>query len=226
MKFVESFCFRIRKCWVLLKMFWSEFCVQAIIIGLILLLNFILNKFTEHGINETDFLKLLGSVLTIMVGLFVYKAQKRVLNWDIRNRLICEFDEIHRHLQRNLEVLDAIKDSMSVTKKVSVIHIEKLRIAINQTFTDDELLKNMSKKYTYMVFPLSVKMRNYNITVDHLKEAWKENKKILFESYLDEVIVITQKLQEKIYDDSKAKLAHKIKTEPGPTRTLIYDGKW
>lgn len=114
----------------------------------------LLGKFTT--LTNDDLLRLIGGVLAIVFGLFVYKAQKRVLNWNIRNRLICEFNEIHRHLQRNLEVLETMKKNKESDKKVSVMRVEKLRITINQTFTDDELLRNMSKECTYVVFPLCV----------------------------------------------------------------------
>lgn len=205
-------------------MLWSEFYVQIFILFIMLLLYILINRFI--CVRQDDLLKLLGSVLTIMVGLFVYKAQKRVLNWDIRNRLICEFDEIYRHLQRNLEVLDAMNKSLIGDQKVSVMHIEKLRIVINQTFTDEELLKNMNKKYTFMVFPLNVRMRNYNITVNCLKEALEKNKKDLFKSYLNEIIKITEKLQESILKDSDEKLVYKIVCEPRPPRVLVFDGNW
>ena len=224
MKLLKKIYFGIRTCWLWIKMLWSEFYVQIFILFIMLLLYILINRFI--CVRQDDLLKLLGSVLTIMVGLFVYKAQKRVLNWDIRNRLICEFDEIYRHLQRNLEVLDAMNKSLIGDQKVSVMHIEKLRIVINQTFTDEELLKNMNKKYTFMVFPLNVRMRNYNITVNCLKEALEKNKKDLFKSYLNEIIKITEKLQESILKDSDEKLVYKIVCEPRPPRVLVFDGNW
>ena len=224
MKLLKKIYFGIRTCWLWIKMLWSEFYVQIFILFIMLLLYILINRFI--CVRQDDLLKLLGSVLTIMVGLFVYKAQKRVLNWDIRNRLICEFDEIYRHLQRNLEVLDAMNKSLIGDQKVSVMHIEKLRIVINQTFTDEELLKNMNKKYTFMVFPLNVRMRNYNITVNCLKEALEKNKKDLFKSYLNEIIIITEKLQESILKDSDEKLVYKIVCEPRPPRVLVFDGNW
>lgn len=223
MKLLKKIYFGIRTCWLWIKMLWSEFYVQIFILFIMLLLYILINRFI--CVRQDDLLKLLGSVLTIMVGLFVYKAQKRVLNWDIRNRLICEFDEIYRHLQRNSEVLDAIKNITSA-KKVSVMHIEKLKIVINQTFTDEELLKNMSKKYTRIVFPLSVKMRNYNISVDCLEEALKGNNKKSFGYYLDEMIEITASLQKWIHDESKENLVYKVKCKPESRRKLIYDGRW
>ena len=224
MKLLKKIYFGIRTCWLWIKMLWSEFYVQIFILFIMLLLYILINRFI--CVRQDDLLKLLGSVLTIMVGLFVYMAQKRVLNWDIRNRLICEFDEIYRHLQRNLEVLDAMNKSLIGDQKVSVMHIEKLRIVINQTFTDEELLKNMNKKYTFMVFPLNVRMRNYNITVNCLKEALEKNKKDLFKSYLNEIIKITEKLQESILKDSDEKLVYKIVCEPRPPRVLVFDGNW
>ena len=224
MKLLKKIYFGIRTCWLWIKMLWSEFYVQIFILFIMLLLYILINRFI--CVRQDDLLKLLGSVLTIMVGLFVYKAQKRVLNWDIRNRLICEFDEIYRHLQRNLEVLDAMNKSLIGVQKVSVMHIEKLRIVINQTFTDEELLKNMNKKYTFMIFPLNVRMRNYNITVNCLKEALEKNKKDLFKSYLNEIIKITEKLQERILKDSDEKLVYKIVCEPRPPRVLVFDGNW
>lgn len=224
MKLLKKIYFGIRTCWLWIKMLWSEFYVQIFILFIMLLLYILINRFI--CVRQDDLLKLLGSVLTIMVGLFVYKAQKRVLNWDIRNRLICEFDEIYRHLQRNLEVLDAMNKSLIGDQKVSVMHIEKLRIVINQTFTDEELLKNMNKKYTFMVFPLNVRMKNYNITVNCLKEALEKNKKDLFKSYLNEIIIITEKLQESILKDSDEKLVYKIVCEPRPPRVLVFDGNW
>lgn len=220
---LKSIWFFIRKCLLHIRMLLSEFYVQIFILVSLGVLCCFINKFICGA--KIDVLKLLGSLLTIMVGLFVYKAQKRVLNWDIRNRLICEFDEIYRHLQRNSEVLDAIKNITSA-KKVSVMHIEKLKIVINQTFTDEELLKNMSKKYTRIVFPLSVKMRNYNISVDCLEEALKGNNKKSFGYYLDEMIEITASLQKWIHDESKENLVYKVKCKPESRRKLIYDGRW
>lgn len=244
MKIIMSIWFFVRRCWIWIKMLWSEFYVQAFVLGALVLVYYFIAKdidvspeqvgTVQECLNDiqkffnntqTDFLTLFGSILTIMVGLFVYKAQKRVLNWDIRNRLICEFDEIYRHLQRNSEVLDAIKN-ITFAKKVSVMHIEKLKIVINQTFTDEELLKNMSKRYTRIVFPLSVKMRNYNISVDCLEEALKGNNKKSFGYYLDEMIKITASLQKWIHDESEEILVYKVKCKPESQRRLIYDGRW
>ena len=223
MKLIKCIWFFIRRCVLLVRMLLSEFYVQLFILASLILSCCFINSFIDEA--KIDVLKLLGSVLNIMVGLFVYKAQKRVLNWDIRNRLICEFDEIYRHLQRNSEVLDAIKN-ITFAKKVSVMHIEKLKIVINQTFTDEELLKNMSKRYTRIVFPLSVKMRNYNISVDCLEEALKGNNKKSFGYYLDEMIEITASLQKWIHDESEEILVYKVKCKPESQRRLIYDGRW
>ena len=241
MKIIMSIWLFVRRCWIWIKMLWSEFYVQAFVLGALVLVYYFITKdidvspeqvgTVQECLNDiqkffnntqTNFLTLFGSILAIMVGLFVYKAQKRVLAWDIRNRLICEYDELYRHLQRNLEVLNAIK----IDRKVSVLHIEKLRIAISQTFTDGELMRNMSKKYTAIVFPLSVRMRNYNITVDCLKEALKENKKALFKSYLDEIISVTEVLQKDIDKDSKKKLVHEVSCKEEDKKVIIYDGKW
>ena len=224
MKLVESVNSHMRSSWLWIKMLWGEFNVQIFILGIIMLFSLFIDKCVSTA--QVDYLELLGSVLAIMVGLFVYKAQKRVLNWDIRNRLICEFDEIYRHLQRNLEVLSAINDAINTEQKVSVMHIEKLKIVINQTFTDEELLKNMSKRYTRIVFPLSVKMRNYNISVDCLEEALKGNNKKSFGYYLDEMIEITESLQKWIHDESEEILVYKVKCKPESQRRLIYDGRW
>lgn len=224
MKLVESVNSHMRSSWLWIKMLWGEFNVQIFILGIIMLFSLFIDKCVSTA--QVDYLELLGSVLAIMVGLFVYKAQKRVLNWDIRNRLICEFDEIYRHLQRNLEVLSAINDAINTEQKVSVMHIEKLKIVINQTFTDEELLKNMSKRYTRIVFPLSVKMRNYNISVDCLEEALKGNNKKSFGYYLDEMIEITESLQKWIHDESEEILVYKVKCKSESQRRLIYDGRW
>ena len=77
-----------------------------------------------------------------------------------------------------------------------------------------------------MVFPLNVRMRNYNITVNCLKEALEKNKKDLFKSYLNEIIKITEKLQESILKDSDEKLVYKIVCEPRQPRVLVFDGNW
>lgn len=202
MKLIKYLWFGIKKAWLWLRMLWSEFYVQSGILLIIFMLYLLKSASTESLfvkkfelisslkiiLEQVAFSKLLGGILTIMIGLFVYKAQKRVLNWDIRNRLVCELNEICRHLQKNLEVLNAIDTDSN--KKISVMHIQKLEIVINKTFTDEELLKNMNKRYTAIVFPLNVKMRNYNITVNYLKSALEENKKELFKFYLTEIISV------------------------------------
>ena len=59
-----------------------------------------------------------------------------------------------------------------------------------------------------------------------LKEALEKNKKDLFKSYLNEIIKITEKLQESILKDSDEKLVYKIVCEPRQPRVLVFDGNW
>lgn len=241
MKLIKYLWFGIKKAWLWLRMLWSEFYVQSGILLIIFMLYLLKSASTESLLvkkfelisplkiilEQVAFSKLLGGILTIMIGLFVYKAQKRVLNWDIRNRLVCELNEICRHLQRNLEVLNAIDTDSN--KKISVMHIQKLEIVINKTFTDEELLKNMNKRYTAIVFPLNVRMRNYNITVNYLKSALEENKKELFEFYLTEIISGTINLHKRIADDSVNILVNKIDKivdQCNLYKKNIYDGEW
>ena len=63
---------------------------------------------------------LLGNIIAIIIGLFIYKAQRRILPWDIIERLNCEFKEITRHLERNFDVLVAIDTTKGIP---SIMHI-------------------------------------------------------------------------------------------------------
>ena len=232
----------VKDIWLLTRIYCSEFTLHIIVLSLVGLIIYVVQKFV--CISELNIIKILGSVLAVMIGLFVYKAQKRVLSWDIRNRLICELDELYRHLQSNLEVLEL----MSVSKgKPSMMHLEKLRIDDHKTLTDAEIMKNMSKKFTSLVFPLTIRMRNYNITVDYLKKALEGNDKVLFERYINEMKAITINLlvnieydtnryilhdvkkayiEEKKNEKGKTELKHVYESRQTKKRRIIEDGVW
>ncbi|MBR5540882.1 MAG: hypothetical protein IKU64_00770 [Bacteroides sp.] len=220
-------------------MVFGEFYMHILILFLLLLICYVVDVFT--GVCYVEMLKPIGSILAVMVGLIVYKAQKRVLTWNIRDRLICELKEMYRHLDKNLEVLEVMQQS---EEKPSMMHIDKLKIDDHMTLTDAEIMKNMSKKYTAIVFPLTIRMRNYNITVDYLKTSLEENNKVLFKSYIEEMVSITKRVKEIIYKDSMEYLVYDvikeleseekkeqdktlIKNEPAKKqRKIVFVGDW
>lgn len=222
-----------------IKMVFGEFYMHILILFLLLLICYVVDVFT--GVCYVEMLKPIGSILAVMVGLIVYKAQKRVLTWNIRDRLICELKEMYRHLDKNLEVLEVMQQS---EEKPSMMHIDKLKIDDHMTLTDAEIMKNMSKKYTAIVFPLTIRMRNYNITVDYLKTSLEENNKVLFKSYIEEMVSITKRVKEIIYKDSMEYLVYDvikeleseekkeqdktlIKNEPAKKqRKIVFVGDW
>ena len=231
--------FYVKKVWLWISMLFNEFGIQGFVLIISCLAYFVAKSLFPDicectSESNDDLLTFLGGIIAIMAGLFVYKAQKRLLCWDIRNRLVCELKEMYRHLQRNLEVLKQMDVSMG---KPSAMHIEKLRIDDHKTLTDEEIMKNMSKKYTYLVFPLTVRMRNYNITVGYLEKALKDGQTNLFVSYLKEMKSITESMQRKIDKDAKEILVYDIikalQREDSENncinkkkRTIIYDGIW
>ena len=222
-----------------IKMVFGEFYMHILILLLLLLICYVVDVFTD--VCYVEMLKPIGSILAVMVGLIVYKAQKRVLTWNIRDRLICELKEMYRHLDKNLEVLEVMQQS---EEKPSMMHIDKLKIDDHMTLTDAEIMKNMSKKYTAIVFPLTIRMRNYNITVDYLKTSLEENNEMLFKSYIEEMVLITKRVKEIIYKDSMEYLVYDvikeleseekkeqdktlIKNEPAKKqRKIVFVGDW
>lgn len=203
-------------CWIWIKMIWSEFKLSFIIFAIL----FILMLITYKG--NSEIFKLCGNVIIVIIGLFIYKAQRRVLLWDIRNRLICEYKEIYRHLTKNLEVLESIDIEQGIP---STMHIKKLKIDDHTTLNDGDIMKNLSKEYTSIVYPMTIRTRNYNITVDSLEKSTEFNDKELFKKYLNEMKESTTRLQTLISMDA-LKLGCDFNHIEKRSREIIYDKSW
>lgn len=211
-------------CWLWIKMNWEESKVSLILIILLFAAIFIATKYGHVKFFELygkEFFGLCGSIIAIIIGLFVYKAQRRILSWDIRNRLICEYQEIYRHLGKNLEVLESINIDEGVP---SILHIKKLKIDDHTTLTDGEIMKHISKEYTAIVYPMTICTRNYNITVECLEKAIDFKNKELFQQYLEEMKGATNRLQSLIAEDS-LKFGCDLNHTDKKTRKIIYDKK-
>ena len=148
-------------------------------------------------IKNNELTKLLGSIIAIVIGLFIYRAQRRILPWDVLKRLNCEFKEITRHLERNFEVLESIQTTKGIP---SLIHIKKLKIDDHTTLTDSDILKNIPSSLTSKIYPMTIRIRNYNITFQCLERAIKFKNATLFDKYLQEIKIITKVLQKDIYN--------------------------
>lgn len=206
-----------------IKLYWDTFGVAFCVtmVPLLVMISIILcNMECEYG---KEIINFLGSIITITIGLFVYKIQKRTLPTIILERLCCEFKEINRHLGRNLEVLNSIKINNGIP---SLMHIKKLKIDDHTTLTDNDTLKNINASCTKVIYPMTIRIRNYNITVEHLEKIIEEQNKNMIETYIEELKKITQKLQKTISQTIQKLENYDMDIEEdSKTPNIIYDKK-
>ena len=161
----------------------------------------------------------------LMLGLIVNRAQKRLLISQIVNRVSGELLEIYRHLGANLEVLDKIDTEVGVP---SLLHIKKLEITKYSSLSDGETLRNIDNKHNQIIFPMTVRVRNYNLNVDILVEHLKSpgRNKAVFNEHLEGIRETTVGLQSKIEEClNKLGVRHKLPDCSAGTTGIIYDKK-
>ncbi len=145
---------------------------------------------------DDEILSFIGTICAIVLGLQVYRIQNRILISQIVERVSGELEEIHRHLRANKRVLDKLNKE----KVPSLSHIRKFAITKYSALSDDVLLRNLDKTHNKIIFPMTVRVRNYNISVSTMEEYLKSGscEKDIFEKYVNNMINITNKLCDNI----------------------------
>mgnify|MGYP003312556384 CR=1 FL=1 len=179
--------------WKYIKQLWytqrlSVLTIALSVVGIICSLYF----------EKDKLITLFGNIIAIVIGLFIYKAQRRILPWDIIERLDCEFKEMTRHLERNFDVLESIDTTQGIP---SVIHIKKLKIDDHTTLYDNDILKNLPISLAQKIYPMTIRVRNYNITIDCIENIITSKDTTLLNDYLKEIKIVTKILQKDIYND-------------------------
>lgn len=145
---------------------------------------------------DDEILSFIGTICAIVLGLQVYRMQNRILISQIVQRVSGELEEIHRHLRANKRVLE----KLDIEKVPSLSHIRKFAITKYSALSDDVLLRNLDKTHNKIIFPMTVRVRNYNISVSTMEEYLKSGscEKDIFVKYVSNMKNITDKLCENI----------------------------
>lgn len=175
---------------------------------------------------KSDVIRLAGSIGAVVLGLWVYRFQRRLLLTQIVDRVSGELVEIYRHLGANLVVLNQL-DSLNGIP--SLLHIRKLEITKYSSLSDNDVLKNLNQYHNQIIFPMTVRIRNYNINVqqivDYLQSHWPNEK--IFNEYRQGIIEVTENLQIQIKECLDCLEVEKnLKTKKSDTKKLIYDKSW
>lgn len=178
-------------------------------------------------IGDKELISFLGTISALLIGLIVYRAQNRLLISQIANRVAGELIEIYRHLGANLEVLDKIEPTKGVP---SILHIKKLGITKYSSLSDEMALRNLDKQHNQLIFPMTVRVRNYNINVDTIVEYLKspDKKQETFSEYKNNIYLATKTLQKHIKEclekmDVNIELPY---SQCCDTTMIIYDAQW
>lgn len=182
---------------------------------------------TVLSVDDGDILRAWSAIGAVLLGLIVYRAQRRLLIYQIVERVSGELSEIYRHLGANLEVLEKIDSSKGVP---SLLHIRKLEITKYSSLSDESTLKNLDKRHNKIVFPMTVRVRNYNINVDAIVEYLKssDKKEETFKDYMAGIVYATKDLRIKIeecLEEMDVKMALQ-RSNPPYTKSIIYDASW
>ena len=175
---------------------------------------------------QGDILRLVGSIGAVVLGLWVYRFQRRLLLTQIVDRVSGELAEIYRHLGANILVLRNIDSSKEIP---SLLHIRKLEITKYSSLSDDDVLKNLEQNHNEIIFPMTVRIRNYNINVqeivDYLQSHWPNEN--IFNEYKEGIIEVTENLQTQITECLvRLKVKKNFETKKSDTKRIIYDRKW
>lgn len=212
------------RCSRLGKRYWIDFGVPILIVLTVGLFTYFLCKWL--GIENGEWLRFMGTISAVLLGLVVYRAQKRVLSIQIVKRVSSELEEIYRHLGENINVINSIDLSKGVP---SQLHIRKLEIAQYSLLSDEETLRNLDKDDNKLIFQMMVKVRNYNINVEIVNEYVKSEKHKLeiFQNHKKGLLDVTKSLQEEIKECSIAmELNIDLSNVETRDRDIIYEKEW
>lgn len=175
---------------------------------------------------KSDVIRLAGSIGAVVLGLWVYRFQRRLLLSQIVDRVSGELAEIHRHLGANIVVLKNIDSSNGIP---SLLHIRKLEITKYSSLSDNDVLKNLNQSHNKIIFPMTVRIRNYNINVqeivDYLQVHWPNEK--IFNEYKQGIIEVTENLRTQIQECLDSLQINIILEEnKSDTKKIIYDKNW
>ncbi len=177
-------------------------------------------------IEDKELISFLGTISALLIGLIVYRAQNRLLINQIVNRVAGELIEIYRHLGANLEVVDMIDSTKGVP---SILHIKKLGITKYSSLSDEMALRNLDKQHNRIIFPMTVRVRNYNINVETIVKYLKSSNKeqVIFNEYKNNIRLATITLQNYIKECLKEMDVNiELPNCKSDTTTIIYDAKW
>lgn len=212
------------RCSRLARRYWIDFGVPILIVLTVGLFTYFLCKWL--GIGNGEWLRFMGTISAVLLGLVVYRAQKRVLSIQIVKRVSSELEEIYRHLGENINVINSIDLSKGVP---SQLHIRKLEIAQYSLLSDEETLRNLDKDDNKLIFQMMVKVRNYNINVEIVNEYVKSEKHKLeiFQNHKKGLLDVTKSLQEEIKECSSAmELNIELSNVETRDRDIIYEKEW
>lgn len=185
----------------------------------------ILNK--PNIIPRYEWLRFVGTIGAVGLGLFVYRQQRQLLLTQIVSRLSGELTEIHRHLGANIVVLNMIDSSKGIP---SLVHIRKLEISKYSSLSSEDVLKNLNKHYNKIIFPMTVCVRNYNMHVQIIVKYLQSESlnEVTFNKYKSQLIQVSNELRENIKEclDNMVVIYHLDEELKSNTKSIIYDRKW
>ncbi len=182
-------------------------------------------KFGMSADND-NFWGIAGTISAVLLGLIVYRAQKRVMLYQIVNRISGELSEIYRHLGENMNVIECI----DLTKGVpSQLHIRKLAITKYSSLSDEETLRNLDKKHNKFVFPMTVMVRNYNINVEIINEFLQSPNltEPILREHLQGILEVTESLRGSIERCFEAMaIGEKLPVREKKHKWILYERSW
>ncbi len=165
------------------------------------------------------------AVLGILIGIFIkprvdfYLSSRRELRL-----LISEFEDMIRHINANIEVLDQIDLSMGIP---AIIHLEKMKIPESSIIFSSDTYRNIYNKHSRLIYELRLIVRNINIEIDSTvfllqkEETYNKKVRIAYE-YLKYIEFKMNYAASKIHSEKEKLLKKRLKnnTSPTPKRPL------
>lgn len=182
-------------------------------------------KFGMAADNDS-FWGIAGTISAVLLGLIVYRAQKRVMLYQIVNRISGELSEIYRHLGENMNVIESINLNKGIP---SQLHIRKLAITKYSSLSDEETLRNLDKKHNKFVFPMTVMVRNYNINVEVINEYLQSSslKKSILKKHLQGILKVTESLRVQIENCFKTMvIEEELPIREKKLKWILYERSW
>jgi hypothetical protein len=126
-----------------------------------------------------DWLQLITPIITVISGVLVYYWRKHVDRKAVEKQSLYVFDkesqDIYRHITRNIDVLNAIIESIKDNTIPSIMHFEKLKINESSFIFSQDFLSQISYDKIDILERLRVQLRNRNIesenTIKYIKSG-------------------------------------------------------